>query len=73
MSFDIYDKMKMITCPTLIIHGENDPIPNTAIKRMAETIQKSELHIVGNCGHFVHIENPKKYFQLIKEFISKYH
>ncbi len=70
MSFNLYKKMKSINCPTLIIHGEYDPVPLLSIERMANAIPSSELHIIRNCGHFVHIEKPKEYFNLISTFLN---
>ncbi|HEX9253786.1 MAG TPA: alpha/beta fold hydrolase [Ignavibacteriaceae bacterium] len=71
MNFNLYEKMKSINCPTLIIHGENDPIPNDAIKKMGSNIKNAELHIIKDSGHFVHIEKPKVYFELIRSFLKK--
>ena len=71
MKFDLYEKMKSIGCPTLIIHGEFDPIPTASIERMAEAIKPAELHIIKGSGHFVHIEKPDEYFGLIRTFLNK--
>ncbi|MFA6598944.1 MAG: alpha/beta hydrolase [Ignavibacteriaceae bacterium] len=71
LNFDLYDKMKSIDTPTLIIHGQNDPIPASSIEKMSGAINSSELHIINGCGHFVHIEKPDEYFSLIRYFLSK--
>ncbi len=71
MNFNLYDKMKNINCPVLIIHGENDPIPNSSIERMASSFGNCELHIFKDSGHFVHIEKPEEYFSIIKTFLKK--
>lgn len=73
MQFDLYDMMKKIDCSTLIIHGEFDPIPTAAIERMAASIKHSELHIIKGSGHFVHIEQPEVYFDLIRAFLAQKH
>ena len=71
MNFNIYQEMQNINCPTLIIHGEFDPIPTVSIERMAAAIPRSELHVIKDCGHFVHIEKPEVYFGLIRAFLNK--
>lgn len=71
MSFNLYEKMKNINCPVLIIHGENDPIPTTSVERMAASIGNCELHIIKNSGHFVHIEKESEYFSIIKSFLKE--
>jgi proline iminopeptidase len=70
MSYSLYDKMRNISCPTLIIHGDYDVIPTEAIERMGKEIKNAEMHIVKECGHFVHIEKPEFYFNTIRSFIK---
>lgn len=70
MSYNLYDKMRAIDCPVLIIHGDYDVIPTEAIERMGKEIKNSEVHIVKECGHFVHIEKPDFYFGTIRSFIK---
>ena len=71
VTFNIYEKMKSITCPLLIIHGYDDVIPNESIEKMKSIVPNAELHIIKNCGHFVHVEKEKEYFELIREFLAK--
>lgn len=71
MNYDLYGSMANINCPTLIIHGALDPVPAEAIEKMGSAIKGSELHIIPNSGHFVHIENPQEYFSLIRSFLKK--
>lgn len=71
LSYNLYEKLKKIKCPTLIIHGEYDIIPTEAIERMGLEIINSELHIVEKSGHFVHIEKPEFYFAAIRNFLKK--
>lgn len=33
------------------------------------TDRNSELHVIPECGHFVHIEKPDAYFSLITAFL----
>jgi proline iminopeptidase len=68
--FDLYGKMKEIACPTLIIHGDHDPIPAAAVERMEQAFQNADLVIVKNCGHFVHVERPEEYFAAIRSFLD---
>lgn len=71
LSFDLHDRIVNIECPTLIVHGDYDVIPTEAIERLGKAISKSEVHIVKECGHFVHLERPDIYFSLIRSFLSK--
>ena len=69
--FDIYNKLNSIVCPTLIIHGENDPIPYKALERVHDSIKGSQFILLKNCGHFAHIEKSEDYFSAIEVFLSK--
>ena len=70
-SFNLYDTMKTITCPVLIIAGRHDPIPTESIERMATSMPQAQLHIIEECGHFAHIEKPAEYFGLIRRFLAQ--
>jgi len=70
MNYNLYDRMKNINCPTLIIHGDYDVIPTEAIERMGREIKNAEVHVVKECGHFVHIEKPEFYFNTIRSFVK---
>ncbi|EKD72118.1 MAG: hypothetical protein ACD_46C00003G0001 [uncultured bacterium] len=69
--FNFIPKLKKITCPTLILAGEDDWIcrPNQA-KQIAENIPHSQLKIFKNCGHAVAIDAHEKYIHLIKKFLQ---
>jgi proline iminopeptidase len=67
--FDIHDRLRKIKCPTLIIHGKQDPIPYRAIERIHQCIAGSELILFEKCGHFAHIEKEEKYFSAIEKFL----
>ena len=69
-SYDLYEDMSAITCPTLILQGDHDAIPKAAIERMAEHITGSQLIWLKNCGHFPYIETPDDFFRLIRDFVK---
>lgn len=71
LSYDLYDRIVDIACPTLIVHGDHDVIPTEAIDRLGKSIPNAEVHIIKECGHFVHLERPNVYFSLIRSFLSK--
>ena len=71
MNYNIYPDMENVYSPVLIIHGDADVIPNASVEKIGKALKKSELHIIKNCGHFVHIEKPDIYFGLLREFLGK--
>lgn len=68
--FDLYEAMKGIDCPVLIVHGDHDPVPTAAVERMARSLPNAELRIVRDCGHFVHVEKADEYFGAIEAFLG---
>lgn len=77
----VFEHLKLITQPTLIIFGENDPlIPNRFIhpkltsesvaKTGAAEIKGSRLIMIPNAGHFVHIERVGEVDKEVKGFVD---
>lgn len=69
-SFDILAEMKMIKCPTLIIHGNEDVIPLISSEHIHEAIDASELVSLEQCGHFPFVEQPESFFNAIHSFLK---
>lgn len=51
-------KLKNIACPVLLIVGEKDPMGPKASSIIADQLPNAELHVVPDCGHWVHVEEP---------------
>jgi proline iminopeptidase len=70
-TIDLRPYLKNITVPTLVIVGRHDFITNVA---MAEEIVKytadARLEIFEDSGHFAFVEEPEKFYRLIKEFVE---
>ncbi|WP_277453791.1 alpha/beta hydrolase [Janibacter sp. DB-40] len=63
--------IRAITQPTLIIHGRDDEvIPLSNSMRLHELIEQSQLHVFGQCGHWVQIEHTKDFTQLVEAFLA---
>jgi proline iminopeptidase len=69
--FDFVPKLKKITCPTLILAGQDDWIcrPSQA-KIMAQHIPNAQLKIFKNCSHSIAVDAPEKYIKAIKHFMQ---
>jgi pimeloyl-ACP methyl ester carboxylesterase len=76
----IYDLLKFIQCPVLVLYGEKDQlIPNSyfhhmTTKSMAEKaikeIPQARLIMIPLCGHFVFYEKPEMVNDEIKDFLD---
>lgn len=68
---DFREFLPNITCPTLIICGEQDALtPPKVHQEMADLIPNSHLHIIANCGHVSTMERPDEVNQLMKTFLD---
>lgn len=69
--YDFKLKFQEIETPTLILHGDCDPIPQWTVKEIAHLIPNAECKILKDCGHFPHIEKSKVFFNEINSFLKK--
>ena len=70
-NYDILDQLSVIKSPTIIIHGETDPIPVKYAEEIHNNIDNSDLFILKKCGHFRYIETPNKFCGLISDFMDE--
>lgn len=67
------EELHKITCPALIICGEEDILKPVKFSRiLAEKIKDSEFIILPNCGHVAIFEKPKELVSSILGFIMKH-
>ena len=65
------DDIRRLGQETLIIHGRDDrvvPLDNSY--RLLQLIEKSQLHVFGQCGHWVQIEHAKTFSRLVSDFLA---
>jgi pimeloyl-ACP methyl ester carboxylesterase len=69
--FDLVDKIKTITAPTLIMTGDEDfPCLEPALL-LKRNIQTAALVVLPNTGHAINLEEPALFNQLVGEFLQK--
>lgn len=57
---------------TLLIHGREDKVIPLAVSlRLAELIERSQLHVFGRCGHWTQIEHAARFTKLVGNFLSE--
>ncbi len=70
-TMDLRPKLKNITVPTLIIVGRHDFITNVAMaEEMVKHIPNARLEIFEDSGHFALVEEPERFYRVIKEFVE---
>ena len=58
-----------IQCPTLVVHGRQDPIPLASSTACAGALG-AQLVVLDACGHVPYVEQPVALFRAIAEFLS---
>lgn len=66
--FNFYNSVQRFRFPTLILHGRADALPLQASERLLQSIPNSRLSIFRDSGHFIFIEEPKKFYQELVTF-----
>jgi proline iminopeptidase len=70
-TMDLRPQLKNITVPTLVIVGRHDFITNVAMaEELVKHIPKARLEIFEDSGHFALVEEPEKFYLVIKEFVE---
>jgi len=70
-TMDLRPHLKKITVPTLVIVGRHDFITNVAMaEEIAKHIPNARLEIFEESGHYPLIEEPEKFYRVIKEFVE---
>lgn len=64
--------LRRIEQSTLVLHGREDGvIPLELAWRAASEIPKAELHMFGQCGHWVQLERQAGFLALVRDFVRR--
>ena len=70
-TLDLRPQLHKITVPTLVIVGRHDFITNVSMaEEMVRNIPHAKLEIFEDSGHFALVEEPEKFYRVIKEFVE---
>jgi 4,5:9,10-diseco-3-hydroxy-5,9,17-trioxoandrosta-1(10),2-diene-4-oate hydrolase len=63
--------LSSITCPVLIVWGENDPVfPVSHAYTGREKLTNAQVHVLKNCGHMAQIEHPDQFNDIVSDFLK---
>ena len=63
--YNLVPALNVLQFPTLVIHGDTDPIPAAAV----ESIPHTQFLLIEQCGHFPFVEKPDIFFEAIRGFL----
>ena len=61
--------LRNVTAPTLIIHGELDPLPIESARKWAAALPNARLLELKGIGHFPYVEEPDRFFAAVDRFL----
>lgn len=61
--------LRTVTAPTLIIHGELDPLPIESARKWAAALPNARLLELKGIGHFPYVEAPDRFFAAVDRFL----
>lgn len=68
--FDLTTALRDVRCPTLVVHGRQDPIPLESSAAVAEGLA-AELVVLDDCGHVPYVEQPEALFRAVRSFLDR--
>ncbi len=71
-AFDLIDELRGVDCPTLVVHGRQDPIPLESAAAAAQSLN-AEFIALDDCGHVPYVEQPERVFAAIRRFLAESH
>lgn len=69
-AFDLRDELRAVHCPTLVIHGRQDPIPLESAAAVAQSLS-AEFIALDDCGHVPYVEQPELLFAAVRRFLAE--
>ena len=67
--YDLIDKMRALTVPTLVLTGDEDwPCLSPALLLKRE-IPSAAMAVMPNCGHTINLEDPDQFNRIVGDFI----
>jgi pimeloyl-ACP methyl ester carboxylesterase len=69
-SWTVLPFLPLIRSPTLIVHGDDDPLARMSNARvMARLIPGAHLHVVHGAGHYLVLERPHEVAEVLRDFL----
>ena len=60
-----------IKCPTLVVRGELEPIPEAFSRELANRITGAHYALINGANHFTYLEDSEPFFSQVGTFLSR--
>lgn len=68
--YDWRDRLRALSLPTLVIHGEEDALPLTVSAELAALLPRAQRQLVPHSGHMPFWEAPEVFFPIVDSFLA---
>jgi pimeloyl-ACP methyl ester carboxylesterase len=68
--YDLRPALGALHVPAVVVHGESDPIPVASARETAGLLG-AELHVIPQCGHVPHVEQPEAFVAALDPFLPR--
>jgi L-proline amide hydrolase len=68
--WSIIPKLGAVPCPTLIINGADDEVPDSCVAPLFYGIKQARWVTLGSSSHMAFWEEPEKYIQIVSDFLG---
>ncbi|KAI0262673.1 proline-specific peptidase [Russula aff. rugulosa BPL654] len=68
--WSIIPKLGTVSCPTLILNGADDEVPDSCVAPLFYGIKRARWVTLGSSSHMAFWEEPAKYFQTVSDFLT---
>jgi len=69
--YDLTPSLGGVACPTLVVHGREDPIPLASSEAAAAAIPGARLVVIERCGHVPYVEQPDALWAAVLPFVDE--
>ncbi|MFE1748778.1 2-succinyl-6-hydroxy-2,4-cyclohexadiene-1-carboxylate synthase [Coleofasciculus sp. H7-2] len=67
----LWEALKQNQNPLLLLVGEYDNKFRIINSEMASLCGAAKVNLISNCGHNIHLENPRVFFDQVRQFLAK--
>ncbi len=68
--FDLRPRIPSLQLPALVVHGDDDPIPQETARELAGLL-RARFVLVPACGHVPYVESPEVFTRALDDFLPR--
>jgi proline iminopeptidase len=68
--WDLRAKLRTLTVPTLVVHGEDETIPMDLVEEWVTSMPNARLMKVPHAAHFTYAERPELVWPAVERFLA---